>query len=140
LLEERATRAYLTRSDPAAVWCLQTWPLELIDWPIDNSHRLDIRIDPENDRQGEVGHQDTTVLPYNEQSTLRWNTNVFDLSGGSGYGECDPGGMLRERILVARDVAQSSRGSLSAAVLDGALLQVDRVDDCSWRMYTLIVK
>ena len=32
------------------VWNLRTWPLELIEWPSYNSHRLDIRINPEQDR------------------------------------------------------------------------------------------
>ena len=29
------------------VWTLRKWPLELIDWPTNNSHRLDIRVSPE---------------------------------------------------------------------------------------------
>ena len=29
------------------MWNLRTWPLELIQWPTQNSHRLDIRVNPE---------------------------------------------------------------------------------------------
>ena len=41
------------RSEPLLedlVWNLRTWPLELIEWSTFNSHRLDIRINPEQDR------------------------------------------------------------------------------------------
>ena len=32
------------------VWSLRMWPLELIQWSAINSHRLDIRFNPEQDR------------------------------------------------------------------------------------------
>lgn len=32
------------------VWNLRTWPLELVEWTTNNSHRLDICLDPEQDR------------------------------------------------------------------------------------------
>ena len=32
------------------VWNLRTWPLELIEWPVENSHRLDISFNREQDR------------------------------------------------------------------------------------------
>lgn len=32
------------------VWNLRTWPLELIEWGTQNSHRLDITFNPEQDR------------------------------------------------------------------------------------------
>ena len=32
------------------VWTLRNWPLELIEWETTNSHRLDIRFNPEQDR------------------------------------------------------------------------------------------
>jgi hypothetical protein len=34
------------------VWNLQTWPLELIDWPVQNSHRRDVWIDPNSQIPG----------------------------------------------------------------------------------------
>ena len=32
------------------VWNLRSWPLELVMWETNNSHRLDIRKNPEQDR------------------------------------------------------------------------------------------
>ena len=32
------------------MWTLRNWPLELIEWETTNSHRLDIRFNPEQDR------------------------------------------------------------------------------------------
>ena len=32
------------------VWTLRSWPLELVMWRTNNSHRLDIRKNPEQDR------------------------------------------------------------------------------------------
>ena len=32
------------------VWNLRTWPLELVQWETQNSHRLDIQFNPEPDR------------------------------------------------------------------------------------------
>ena len=32
------------------VWSLRHWPLELIQWRTQNSHRLDIRFNSEQDR------------------------------------------------------------------------------------------
>ena len=32
------------------VWNLRSWPLELVMWRTNNSHRLDIRKNPEQDR------------------------------------------------------------------------------------------
>lgn len=32
------------------MWTLRTWPLELVRWQTLNSHRLDLRFNPEEDR------------------------------------------------------------------------------------------
>jgi hypothetical protein len=77
------------------LWSLRTWPLSLVDWPVQNSHRLDIVLDNEGERQG--GGQDSdsvSVLPANERAQTRWNGNVHDLDGGSGLDEQDPGAFL----------------------------------------------
>ena len=34
------------------VWTLRNWPLELIQWPMTNSHRLDLTFTGVADRQG----------------------------------------------------------------------------------------
>ncbi len=34
------------------------------------------------------------VVPANERTQLRWNANPYDLVGGTGYNEFDPGAWL----------------------------------------------
>ncbi len=75
-----------------ALWTLREWPLELIDWPAPNSHRLDIRIHPDLTRAGRK--QSVAVLPPDERRVMRWNGNPFELDGGGGHGEDDPGAWL----------------------------------------------
>ena len=60
-----------------AVRTLREIPIDQIDWPIENSHRLDIPIDAERGRFGEL--QSTNVLPYDELSILKWNGNPYRL-------------------------------------------------------------
>ncbi len=75
-----------------AVWTLQQWPLELIDWPCENMHRLDIRIHPEKSRFDRT--QSVEVLPPDERPLMRWNGNPYRLDGGGGRREHDPGAWL----------------------------------------------
>ena len=56
----------------AMVWTLRTWPLELITWPMTNSHRLDIVRTGVRDRFGKQNSA-TRVLPANERGQGRWN-------------------------------------------------------------------
>lgn len=79
-------------------WNLQTWPLEMVEWPVDNSHRQDIFYEPTDDRFGH-GHTQSThtrsPLPANERRQVRWNANPWDVSaGGDGRTEMDPGAWL----------------------------------------------
>ena len=76
------------------LWNLRTWPLDLIDWPVANSQRLDIIIDPNVDRQFRSGGASLSVLPANERAQTRWNSSPHDLDGGSGMNESDPGAFL----------------------------------------------
>lgn len=63
-----------------AVWYLQKYPLDLIEWTITNSHRKDIvKIEP-NFRKQTI----TEVLPASELRISRHNANRFDLDGGNG--------------------------------------------------------
>lgn len=71
---------------------LQEWPLELINWPVLNSVRLDVHIDRDLTRADR--HQGSRVLPANERCQQRWNANPFILDGGNGRGETDPGAWL----------------------------------------------
>ncbi|EDQ89373.1 uncharacterized protein MONBRDRAFT_37087 [Monosiga brevicollis MX1] len=76
-------------------WNLRTWPLELIDFPMTNTIRRDIFMNPEGGRNGEVYNDDVRrILPAYERSQLRWNSDPHDLDGGSGTQEGDPGAWL----------------------------------------------
>ena len=79
-------------------WNLQTWQLELIEWPVDNSHRQDIVYEPADDRFGRSRTQSShtrSPLPANERSQGRWNANPWDISAaGDGRTEMDPGAWL----------------------------------------------
>ena len=75
-----------------AIWCLQSWPLEQIDWPVHNSHRSDIIWSEVLDDQGDP--QTLTHLRYDELAMFRWNSNPFRVDGGSGFSEYDPSAFL----------------------------------------------
>jgi hypothetical protein len=71
-----------------AVWYLQSYPLDLIDWSVRNSHRKDIVfIEP--------GFRDQSIseaLPPDELPVARHNANRFDLDGnGAGRSEYSAG-------------------------------------------------
>jgi hypothetical protein len=67
-----------------AVWYLQKYPLDLVDWTVQNSHRKDIeKIEP-NFRNQTIKE----VLPPGELRVSRHNANRFDLdSHGGGRSE-----------------------------------------------------
>eukprot|EP00039_Didymoeca_costata_P020083 m.340007 g.340007 ORF g.340007 m.340007 type:complete len:864 (+) comp19079_c0_seq1:208-2799(+) len=88
---------YLSAYDLESVrWNLRTWPVELVNWPVNNSHRLDIFWDAEfNAANGRDAGQITRVLPANERNQGRWNSDPFSVSaGGDGTTEVDPGAWL----------------------------------------------
>lgn len=61
---------------------LQQYPLDLIDWSMENSHRWDLLHDPLPDRQGKA--QSVMPVPSAESSVSRWNTNPKQLNSGQG--------------------------------------------------------
>lgn len=65
---------------PEALQTLREWPEDWREWRVDNSHRRDYAVDPANDRFGDP--QFTTVPPYDEIRTLKWNTNPYQITGG----------------------------------------------------------
>jgi hypothetical protein len=71
-----------------AVWYLQDFPLDLIDWSVRNSHRKDIvLIEP-----GFRGQTISEVLPPDELPVSRHNANRFKLdSDGAGLSEYSAG-------------------------------------------------
>lgn len=71
-----------------AVWFLQKYPMDLIQWTVKNSHRQDITLLDENFRQQST----TEVLPPDELKISRHNANRFTLDGGNdGTGENSAG-------------------------------------------------
>ncbi len=71
-----------------AICYLQKYPLDLIDWSVQNSHRKDIEFVKPNFRQQTI----TEVLPASELRISRHNANRFDLdSQGNGSSEYSAG-------------------------------------------------
>lgn len=70
-----------------AVWYLKEYPLDLIQWAMQNSHRNDIEPLPPNFRNQTTKH----VLPPDELKISRHNANRFILDGGNGTAESSAG-------------------------------------------------
>ncbi|WP_421826018.1 hypothetical protein [Larkinella sp.] len=73
-----------------AAWYLREHPLDLIDWSIQNSHRKDIELLPDNFRKQTTKE----VLPPDERPIQRHNGNMFNLdrkgrTGGSEHSAGD---------------------------------------------------
>lgn len=62
-----------------AIWYLQEYPMDLINWNVKNSHRKDIKPIPENFRRQSI----EKVLPPDELQIRRHNANRFGLDGGT---------------------------------------------------------
>jgi hypothetical protein len=63
-----------------AIWYLQEYPLDLIDWNIKNSHRKDFELILSNFRNQTIRE----VLPPDELPVSRHNANRFMLDGNGG--------------------------------------------------------
>ena len=61
-----------------AVWTLREWPLDLVRWTVQNSHRQDLTFLPRNFRNQHVAE----LLPPGERPVMRWNANPFVVDGG----------------------------------------------------------
>ena len=71
-----------------AVWYLQRYPMDLVNWTVLNSHRKDIELIEPNFRKQTI----TEVLPASELRISRHNANRFDLdSRGDGRSEYSAG-------------------------------------------------
>ena len=86
--------AYTAAVAEDIAWNLRTWPLDLVDWPVDNSNRLDVFFRRSPNRFGRSNSDSVRVLPANERAQFRWNGNPHALSGGSGRNEYDAGAWL----------------------------------------------
>jgi len=58
-----------------AIWYLQEHPMDMVNWAIENSHRKDIELLPQNFRRQTT----TVVLPPDERQIQRHNGNMFTL-------------------------------------------------------------
>lgn len=63
-----------------AIWYLQEYPLDLIEWSVNSSHRKDIELIKPDYREQTLKE----VLPPDELRIARHNSNRFDLDGNSG--------------------------------------------------------
>jgi hypothetical protein len=68
---------------------LQEIPIDTITWTVKNSARLDVPVDPLNDRFNHK--QALIVLPYDEIPMWKWNGNPYNLDGGNGGRSEDDG-------------------------------------------------
>jgi len=64
----------------AGITTLVAYPEDLRRWRVDNSHRKDAEIDAP-DRHGQP--QFKTVLPHDEIPVQRWDSNPYQIAGGS---------------------------------------------------------
>ena len=62
------------------VWSLKEFPLDMIGWSVQNSHRKDIELLEPNFRNQTTRE----VLPPDERPMSKYNGNGFRLDGGSG--------------------------------------------------------
>jgi hypothetical protein len=66
----------------ASLRTLREIPMDLINWPVRNSNRQDVPVDPMLDRFHK--RQALVVLPYDELPMWKWNGNPYALDGGNG--------------------------------------------------------
>jgi len=62
------------------IWSLKEFPLDMISWSVQNSHRKDIELLESNFRNQTTRE----VLPPDERPMSKYNGNAFRLDGGSG--------------------------------------------------------
>lgn len=73
----------------ASIRTLREIPMDLVEWTVTNSHRLDVPLDEYADRHGRK--QALIVLPYDELPMTKWNGNPYRVDGGNGGRSEDDG-------------------------------------------------
>jgi hypothetical protein len=77
----------------SAARTLYRMPVDTIEWTVKNSQRKDIVMETDADRFHH--RQAKTLLPHDELPVMKWNSNPFDIDGGSdGRGEDDGAAFL----------------------------------------------
>jgi hypothetical protein len=69
----------------AAIEALTEIPLDLVNYPVDQTGRLDVVERPYQDRHGHL--QSEQVLSWLERPLMKWNGNPYSLQGGDGRSE-----------------------------------------------------
>ena len=68
---------------------LRQWPMSWVDWPIDNTQRLDILVSQYPNRRGR--RDLVNLLPRDEIAFYRWNADPFEYhQGGNGLSLAEP--------------------------------------------------
>ncbi|MCS6778069.1 MAG: two-component regulator propeller domain-containing protein [Chloroherpetonaceae bacterium] len=75
----------------AAVFALQDWPWELIEWQMRGTHRSDVTL-LHAPLGGRVRVQTAVALPPSERRLMRWNGNPYQPDGGTPNGESEEDG------------------------------------------------
>lgn len=76
----------------AAIDNMRDTPLDLVDWRMENSHRLDVVVDPFPNRFGEtVSSRHMPPVPPDERRIMKWNGDPFVLDGGGAGTEEEAG-------------------------------------------------
>jgi len=70
-----------------SVWTLKEWPLDMIEYAVENSHRKDIKIIEKNF----WGQITSEILPPDERPELKHNRNLFKLDNGDRSAELSAG-------------------------------------------------
>jgi len=77
----------------SAVRTLYRMPADTIEWTVKNSNRDGVPMDRATDRFQR--RQAAALLPPDERPVMKWNSNPFDIDGGSdGRGEDDGAAFL----------------------------------------------
>jgi hypothetical protein len=77
----------------SAVRTLYRMPADTVEWTVRNSNRKEVIMDAAADRFQR--RQATVLLPPDERPVMKWNSNPFDIDGGSdGRGEDDGAAFL----------------------------------------------
>jgi len=75
------------------IWNLKTFPTSFINWPYNNTMRLDIQISKYLSRDERL--QMANVLPYDEIGFFKWNSSPYDLENhDDGHYEDTPSSWL----------------------------------------------
>ena len=68
---------------------LERIPTDMIEWSVQNSHRIDVKLLPEKDRHART--QLTDALAPDERPVQKWNSNPYYADGGNNGGREDDG-------------------------------------------------